>query len=139
MTLATIGADGLPDARTLILKNVDERGWAFAGPRSSRKGADLAAHAVAALNFWWQPIVRAVRVRGQVVEASAEDSAADLAARSRAARDGVAAGDWVLWRVRPVRVEFWQGEPDRRHSRIVFDRGDEGWARTISGRIADAG
>lgn len=136
-TLATVDADGLPDASTLILKDVDERGWAFAGPRSSRKGAQLAARSMAAMNFWWQPIVRAVRVRGRVVEASAEESAADLAARSAAAREGIAPGEWVLWRIVPSRVEFWQGENDRRHSRLVYEPSAEGWTRTISGRAAD--
>lgn len=136
-TLATVDADGLPDARTLILKDVDERGWAFASSRSSRKGAQLAAHPVAALNFWWQPVVRAVRVRGRVVEASPEESAADLAARSAAARDGVTPGEWVLWRIVPSRVEFWQGESDRRHSRIVFEADADGWERSLSGRVAD--
>lgn len=137
MTLATLDADGIPDARTLILKDLDERGWAFAAPRSSRKSAQLAVNAVAAVNFWWQPLVRAVRVRGHVEQASAEDAAADLAARSPAARDGVAPGDWMLWRVRPVRVEFWQGEKDRRHSRIVFTRAGDGWSRSVTGRVAD--
>ncbi|MBS1675409.1 MAG: pyridoxamine 5'-phosphate oxidase family protein [Actinobacteria bacterium] len=127
MTLATVDADGLPDARTLLLKDVDERGWAFAGPRSSAKGRQLAANPVAALSFWWQPVLRAVRVRGPVQEASREDSAADLATRSAAARAGVAEGDWVLWRVVPTRVEFWQGAPDRRHTRIVYTPDADGW------------
>ncbi|OUD87625.1 Pyridoxine/pyridoxamine 5'-phosphate oxidase [Clavibacter michiganensis subsp. michiganensis] len=100
-TLATVDADGLPDARTLILKDVGPRGWAFAGTRSSAKGAQLAASPAAALAFWWQPIVRAVRVRGSVEEATAEESAADLAARSAAARADVDPGGWVLWRIRP--------------------------------------
>lgn len=136
-TLATVDADGMPDASTLILKDVDQRGWAFAGPRSARKGAQLAANPAAALNFWWQPLVRSVRVRGRVEEASPEDSAADLAARSAAARDGVAPGEWVLWRIVPSRVEFWQGEVDRRHSRIVYEPGPDGWVRSVSGRAAD--
>lgn len=137
-TLATVDAEGMPDARTLILKDVDDRGWAFAGPRSSRKGDQLAEHPAAALSFWWQPIVRAVRVRGRVVEASPDESAADLAARSAAARDGIAPGEWVLSRIVPSRVEFWQGETDRRHSRIVYEAGSSGWSRTISGRAAEA-
>ncbi|MEW5014538.1 pyridoxamine 5'-phosphate oxidase family protein [Clavibacter michiganensis subsp. michiganensis] len=128
-TLATVDADGLPDARTLILKDVSSRGWAFAGTRSSAKGAQLAASPAAALAFWWQPIVRAVRVRGSVEEATAEESAADLAARSAAARADVDPGGWVLWRIRPVHVEFWQGSPDRRHARILFDRVGETWTR----------
>lgn len=136
-TLATVDADGVPDARTLILKDVGARGWAFAGPRSSRKGAQLAAHPAAALNFWWQPLVRAVRVRGEVHEATRDESAADLAARSAAARDGIADGEWVLWRLRPSRVEFWQGDADRRHSRIVFDRAGDAWRVSVTGRAAD--
>jgi pyridoxamine 5'-phosphate oxidase len=135
-TLATVDAEGRPDARTLILKDVGPRGWAVAGTRSSAKGAQLAARPAAALTFWWQPIVRAVRVRGSVVEASPEECAADLAARSAAARADVEPGDWVLWRIRPEHIEFWQGSPDRRHTRILFDRGGEGgdgWMRSGSG------
>lgn len=133
-TLATVGADGVPDARTLILKDVDARGWAFAGPRASRKAAQLAARPAAALNFWWQPLVRAVRVRGRVEEASASESAADLAARPVSARAGLGADDWVLWRLVPERVEFWQGARDRRHTRIVYERRDGQWAHvTVAG------
>ncbi|MFJ4996779.1 pyridoxamine 5'-phosphate oxidase family protein [Microbacterium sp. NPDC088619] len=137
VTLATVDADGLPDARTLILKRIDERGWAFASTRSSRKGAQLAASPAAALNFWWQPQVRAVRVRGRVEEATPEESAADLAARSPAARADIADGDWVLWRIVPTRIEFWQGSRDRRHTRVIFDAVDDGWERTVIGGMAD--
>lgn len=131
MTLSTVDADGIPDARTLILKAVDEQGWAFASTRSSRKSPQLAAVPAAALNFWWQPQVRAIRVRGAVQEASAEESAADLAARSAAARADVAEGDWVLWRLIPMRIEFWQGARDRRHTRVVYTPADDGWAREL--------
>lgn len=131
VTLATVDADGVPDARTLIIKRVDEQGWAFASTRSSRKGDQLEAASAAALNFWWQPQVRAVRVRGRVQEASAEESAADLAARSASAREGIAPGDWVLWRIVPTRVEFWQGARDRRHTRAVYEPSEDGWSRTI--------
>lgn len=137
VTLATVDADGLPDARTLILKRIDDRGWAFASTRSSRKGAQLAASPAAALNFWWQPQVRAVRVRGRVEEATPEESAADLAARSAAAQAEITDGDWVLWRIVPTRVEFWQGSRDRRHTRVVFDAVDGGWSRSITGGMAD--
>ena len=131
MTLATIDAEGMPDARTLILKDVSERGWAFAGLRNSMKGRQLAARPTAALAFWWQPLMRAVRVRGRVVEATAEESAADLAARSRAARAGIAPGEWMLWRVVPERIEFWQGRPDREHVRLVYRWRERAWAHGI--------
>jgi pyridoxamine 5'-phosphate oxidase len=125
-TLATVDDEGIPDARTLILKSVDARGWAFAGTATSRKGEQLAACSSAALNLWWQPLVRAVRVRGPVVEASSQECEADLAARSKAARDGVDPRNWRLWRLVPSRVEFWQGSPDRQHQRIVYTY-DRGW------------
>lgn len=137
VTLATVDAEGIPDARTLILKRIDERGWGFASTRSSRKGAQLQAVPAAALNFWWQPQVRAVRVRGRVEEATPEESAADLAARSAAAQAGIADGDWVLWRVVPSRIEFWQGDTDRHHTRLVYEAVADGWSRTLSGTAAD--
>jgi pyridoxamine 5'-phosphate oxidase len=127
-TLATVDVDGVPDARTLILKDVSERGWAFAGPRSSRKGAQLTTQPAAALNFWWQPVVRAVRVRGPVREATRAESDADLMARSASARDGIEPGEWVLWRIVPTRIEFWQGSPDRRHTRFVYVADGDGWS-----------
>lgn len=126
-TMSTVDAAGMPDARTLILKDADSRGWAVAGPRSSAKGSQLAANPAAALTFWWQPIMRAVRLRGPVREASREESDADLAARSAAARAGVEPGEWVLWRIMPVRVEFWQGAEDRRHTRVVYELRDGDW------------
>ncbi|KJQ55589.1 pyridoxamine 5'-phosphate oxidase family protein [Microbacterium sp. SA39] len=132
-TLATVDAEGVPDARTLILKGIDGSGWAFASTRSSRKGAQVAQAPAAALNFWWQPQVRAVRVRGRVEEASAEESAADLAARSRAAQEGIAPGDWVRWRIIPSRIEFWQGSRDRRHTRVVYEPLGDGWSHSVSG------
>ncbi|MFC0675351.1 pyridoxine/pyridoxamine 5'-phosphate oxidase [Brachybacterium hainanense] len=122
MTVATLGEDGVPDARVLILKDVDARGWAFASTASSTKGRQLAAAPTAALTFWWPALLRSVRVRGPVREADAGETAADLAARSPAAREGVAPGDWRLWRVVPDTVEFWQGREDRRHERLVYDR-----------------
>ncbi|WP_018156816.1 pyridoxine/pyridoxamine 5'-phosphate oxidase [Demetria terragena] len=131
MTVSTVDANGVPDARVLVLKDVDARGWAFASTGSSAKGEQLAESPHAALTFWWQPLVRSVRVRGLVVEASSEECLADLRARSEAAQRGVDPADWKLWRVVPDRVEFWQGSRDRRHRRIVFVWAASGWHREV--------
>ena len=72
--------------------------------------------------------MRAVRLQGAVREASRAESDADLATRSVSARDGIDPGDWVLWRIVPTRVEFWQGSPDRRHTRIVYIAKARGWS-----------
>jgi len=126
-TLATVDATGMPDSRTLIVKDVSPRGWAFAGPRTSAKSEQLAVSPVAAMNFWWQPIRRAVRLRGTVQEASELESEADLAARSESARAGILPGQWVRWWLLPERIEFWQGAADRHHTRIAYARRGDGW------------
>jgi pyridoxamine 5'-phosphate oxidase len=127
MTVSTVDADGVPDARVLLLKDVDASGWAFASERSSAKGIQLASAPVAALSFWWQAVRRAVRVRGRVVEADAAESLADFDARPASSREGRDGSDWVLWRVVPDHVEFWQGADDRHHVRLGYDRTSSGW------------
>lgn len=97
MTVSTFADDGIPDSRVLRLKSVDERGWAFASTASSVKGRQFSAHLSAALNFWWQLLVRSVRVRGPVVVGTEGENSADLAARSAAARAGTTAGNWRVW------------------------------------------
>ncbi len=131
MTLSTVDSEGVPDARTLILKDLNESGWAFASTGSSRKGSQLAAQPAAALSFWWQPVARAVRVRGEVRVASREESIADLRARSPQAQADVAGDDWTLFYLQPARVEFWQGSPDRRHIRIVYTANNSMWTRYV--------
>ncbi len=127
MTLSTVDAEGIPDSRPLILRDLDERGWAFASSASQRKGHQLAQRPAAALSFWWQPIMRCVRVRGVVEQASAQESAADLARRSPQAQAGEEARDWTLYRLLPQRVEFWQGSPDRRHTRVIYTGSAGSW------------
>nr|WP_238350977.1 pyridoxal 5'-phosphate synthase [Kribbella shirazensis] len=85
-TLSTVRADGRPNARVLILKNVTDDGWQFASSSTSRKGEELAASPYAALTFYWIPIGRQVRVTGRVRPAAPEESAQDFLARPVAAR-----------------------------------------------------
>ena len=114
-SLATADGLGRPSSRMLILKDIDDDGWHFATSRESRKGRELAANPHAALNFFWQQQGRQVRVAGDVVELSAEASAADWHARPGA--DGSDNTDWQLYAVRPREIEFWQARHDRRHLR----------------------
>jgi len=79
MTMSTADAEGRPHGRTLSLEDVNRLGWAFA--RHAVPGQGPSARPAAALGFWWPARVRAVRVPGPVVQAAAEDPAADLAAR----------------------------------------------------------
>ncbi|MFJ6569962.1 pyridoxal 5'-phosphate synthase [Streptomyces sp. NPDC091292] len=85
MSLATAGADGLPDVRYVMLHGADRRGWQFATHATSRKGRQLAERPYAALGFYWPARGRQVRVRGPVVPASEAESQGDLHARSTGA------------------------------------------------------
>jgi pyridoxamine 5'-phosphate oxidase len=91
MTLATVGADGRPVARMVLLKELDDRGFVFYGNHDSRKGRDLAAHPVAALCFYWPVLDRQVRVEGAVERVSDADSDAYFAVRPLGSRIGAIA------------------------------------------------
>ena len=93
MTLATATADGRPSARMVLLKGVDDRGFVFYTNRESRKGAELAANAHAALLFHWKSLRRQVRVEGAAEEVSAAESDAYFASRPRLSRLGAWASD----------------------------------------------
>jgi pyridoxamine 5'-phosphate oxidase len=86
MTLATVDAEGRPDARVLILKDVDADGWQFATATTSAKGSQLAARPHAALGFHWREQGRQVRVRGAVATADPSISAADFLAKPDGSR-----------------------------------------------------
>lgn len=86
MTLSTVDAEGFPDARVLILKNVDERGWHFASKSDSPKGHQISSSSKVALTFYWPQLGRQVRIRGHATELSASESAADFLERPLGSR-----------------------------------------------------
>jgi pyridoxamine 5'-phosphate oxidase len=99
MTLATIGADGSPSARMVLLKEVEESGaFVFYTNRDSRKGRELAADPRAALVFWWEPLERQVRIEGAVEETSAAETRAYFETRPRESRIGA----WASRQSQPV-------------------------------------
>ena len=114
-TLSTAGPTGHVTARTLILKDLLDGLWVFAGARSTRKGVDLAANPFASMTFYWPARGRQVRVTGEVEELSSEVAAADW--RARPASTGDANPDWAAWALSPTEIEFWQGRHDRDHVR----------------------
>jgi pyridoxamine 5'-phosphate oxidase len=93
MTLATIDAEGMPDARIVLLKDVDERGFTFFSNQESAKGEQLWAHPSAALVFHWKSLRRQVRVRGVVEQVSVAEADAYFASRARESRIGAWASD----------------------------------------------
>ena len=90
MTVATVGADGRPAARTVLLKTVDERGFVFFTNFNSRKGKHLAANPQAALLSHWKRLQEGVRVKveGTVEPVSAAEADAYFAVRPRGSQIG---------------------------------------------------
>ena len=88
MTLATVDASGQPNARMVLLKGFDERGFVFYTNVDSAKGHELAAAPKAALTFYWKTLQRQVRARGTVAPVSKEEADAYFATRSRMAQIG---------------------------------------------------
>ena len=87
MTLATVGADGQPSARVVLLKGVDH-GFVFYTNRESRKARELDAAGRAALVFWWPPLERQVRVEGRAERIAEAESDAYFESRPRGSRLG---------------------------------------------------
>lgn len=74
MTLATSDKDGIPSARTVLLKSYDESGFRFFTNFKSRKGRELKQNPRASLLFFWKEVERQVRVDGLVEKLSREES-----------------------------------------------------------------
>jgi pyridoxamine 5'-phosphate oxidase len=74
MTLATVGADGRPSTRIVLIKGLDADGIVWFTNYDSRKGRELAIHPFAALQFHWVELERVVRVEGAVEKVSAAES-----------------------------------------------------------------
>src|SRR3989344_5225014 len=81
MTLATVGADGRPSTRVLLIKGADARGLVWFTNYLSRKGQELAVNPVAAIQFFWPELERVVRIEGRVERVP--DSESDAYYRSR--------------------------------------------------------
>ncbi len=88
MALATVDAEGMPDVRMVLLKDVTACGLTFYTNTESAKGEELAAVPKAAAVFHWKSIRRQVRFRGPVSHVSAEEADAYFATRARGARIG---------------------------------------------------
>ncbi len=88
MTVATVGANGRPSTRPVLIKGFDERGIVWYTNYDSRKGRELAVHPFAALQFHWVELERVVRIEGMVEKVSEAESDAYFESRPLGHRIG---------------------------------------------------
>ncbi|MGB0993305.1 MAG: pyridoxamine 5'-phosphate oxidase [Akkermansiaceae bacterium] len=161
MSLSTVGLDGCPASRTVLMKFFDSEGIVFYTNYGSAKAKELEAQAKAACLFPWLLLERQVRIEGTVEKVSAAESLKYFASRPRESQIGAWVSDqssvidsralllnkmaelkakfkggdvplpsfWGGYRVKPERIEFWQGGKGRVHDRFRYSRqGDGSWA-----------
>ena len=158
MTLSTIDSDGMPEARTVLVKGFDEEGFVFFTNYNSAKSKQLDFNPNCCLLFFWKELERQVRINGIAEMISTKESIAYFESRPDGSKIGawaspqslVVAGKawlketfeyyaerfkhgkipkpphWGRYRVKPVRLEFWQGRPSRMHDRIQYARLEDG-------------
>jgi pyridoxamine 5'-phosphate oxidase len=158
MTLSTTGMDGYPDARTVLLKAFDEKGFVFFTNYNSAKSKQLDENPHCCLLFFWKELERQVRINGVAEKISMKESIEYFDSRPDGSKIGawaspqsmVVAGKawlketfqyyterfkhgkipkpphWGGYRVKPRRIEFWQGRPSRMHDRILYTEAEHG-------------
>ncbi len=122
MTVATAAADGTPAARIVLLKAWDERGFTFYTNYEGQKGRELAENPRAALLFFWAELERQVRVGGDVIRLTAEESDRYFASRPFGSRLGAIVSpqsqvipnrETLPARLHDLEAEYAGGDPPR--------------------------
>jgi pyridoxamine 5'-phosphate oxidase len=112
MTLATVSPSGDPSARTVLLKEMDERGFVFFTNYDSAKGRDLAAHPRACLLMFWAELERQVRITGSVTRTTRDESDTYFQSRPFESRIGA-------WASPQSRVVSGRDELDSRYAEYL--------------------
>lgn len=111
MTLATVDADGRPTARTVLLKELDDRGFVFFTNYESKKGSDIAANPRVALVFPWLALERQITVTGDAAKIAREETDAYFRQRPRGSRIGA-------WASQQSRTISGRGELEARFAEL---------------------
>lgn len=157
MSVATIGTNGFPDSRIVLLKDFDENGFTFFTNYNSNKGNSITKNPAVGLHFFWPELERQIRISGFAEKTSGEVS--DQYFHSRPVLSQIAAvvsnqsskvssrekiqnlfdiekeksetiirpENWGGYIITPVKFEFWQGRESRLHDRILFEKLEADW------------
>lgn len=102
VAVASVGEDGMPSLRMVLLKGFDDSGFVFYTNYESRKGRQILAHPKAAMLFHWKSLRRQVRIEGPVQEVSAEEADEYFASRPKQSQIGA----WASAQSRPLESRF---------------------------------
>lgn len=157
MTLATADASGKPSARIVLLKSIDQNGFAFFTNYESKKGIELKQNPKAALVFYWSQLERQVRVEGTVSKLNRAISEEYFNSRPKESRISTIISpqstpipnrtflekrvekflkdrreikipdNWGGYILTPGTIEFWQGRENRLHDRFLYTRKNNDW------------
>ncbi|RJP56954.1 MAG: pyridoxamine 5'-phosphate oxidase [Melioribacteraceae bacterium] len=157
MTLATSNLENKPSARIVLLKFVNEDGFAFFTNYNSRKGIELTQNPNAALVFYWPELERQVRVEGSVSKLGNQISDEYFNSRPEQSRisaivspqsqpipdreflekkvnefiasknEIIRPDNWGGFILNPERIEFWQGRESRLHDRFLYEKSNKMW------------
>merc|ERR1712241_67105 len=161
MSLATASKDGKPSLHMVLMKAIDERGIVFYTNYLSKKSQDISENPNCSIMFYWEPLMKSVRIEGIVEKVSEAESTEYFHSRPRSSQIGACVSErqssciksrevldkrnedlnklyegndtpipkpdyWGGFRVVPEKFEFWQGQTNRLHDRIVFRKPEEG-------------
>ncbi|MFI1094523.1 pyridoxamine 5'-phosphate oxidase [Streptomyces sp. NPDC020917] len=112
MVVSTVGEDGVPSSRTVLLKGYDQRGFVFFSNYGSRKGREIAANPHVALLFPWHPIARQVIVSGRAHRVPEEETAAYFHSRPHGSQLGA-------WSSRQSSVVASRAELEERYAEVA--------------------
>ncbi len=160
MILSTVGENMQPHSRVVLLKSFSEQGFVFFTNYKSQKGKDIAINPFVALLFFWQSLQRQVRIHGKAQYITREESETYFNSRpidnqyaAMASQQSLILPDkkvlineferlkqaqtpkcpeyWGGYIVIPYYFEFWQGQPNRLHDRLVYELHNEVWEKYL--------
>ena len=160
MTIASIGKDGYPKSRVVLLKSYSDQGFVFFTNYKSDKGRAMANNPHVCISFFWQPTERQIIIKGIAEKISEEDSTAYFLSRPRGSQIGAIASHqsekissravlddavtiieqsqepltrpevWGGYIVKAIEIEFWQGRQNRLHDRFLYEKKENTWSHT---------